>query len=116
MSAHREPDIRTLHCGVVLQDDRRAAVVTRWSDRYERDVSIYGDPRTRPLPEARTYDDDELLASLGFIAADAAARLHADQDGREADLEELSARYIPLFVRVVWGAHQAFQGAGSVTL
>ena len=116
MSVYRGVDTRALLCGVVLQDDRRAAVLTRWADRYGRDVSIYGDPRTRPLPEVRPYEDDELLASLGFIAADAAARLHADQDGREADLEELSARYIPLFVRVVWGVHQALRGAGRATL
>ena len=100
----------------MLQDDRRAAVVTRWADRYGRDVSIYGDPRTRPLPEVRAYDDDELLASLGFVAADAAARLRVAQDGQEADWEELSARYIPLFARVVWGVHQALQGEGRVML
>ena len=116
MTADREADTRALQCGVVLQDDRRAAVVMRQADRYGRDVSIFGDPRTRPLPEVRPYDDDELLASLGFVAADAAARLHAARDGREADLEELSARYIPLFVRVVWGVHQALRGEGSARL
>ena len=116
MTADRDADVRTLHCGVVLQDDRRAALVTRWADRYDRDLSIFADPRARPLPEVRPYDDDEVLASLGFVAADAAARLRETQQGRGADVEELAVRYSRLLARVVWAARQALQGEGSATL
>ena len=107
---------RALHCGVVLQDDRRAAVAARWADRHDRDVSIYADPRARPLPEVRAYDDDELLASLGFVAADAVARLRVAQDGQRAGMDELAERYSRLLARVVVGAGQVLQGAGSAPL
>ena len=116
MSADSEIDSRTPHCGVVLQDDRRATIIARWADRYDRDVSIYADPRARPLPETRAYDDDELLASLGFVAADAVARLRVAQDGQRAGMEELAERYSRLLARVVVGAGQVLQGAGSATL
>ena len=115
MTADREANSRTLHCGVVLQDDRRATLVARWADRHDRDVSIYADPRARPLPEVRAYDDDELLASLGFVAADAAARLRAAQTNQRRSMDELAERYSRLLARVVAGAGQVLQGAESVT-
>jgi hypothetical protein len=115
MVADRQADTRALHCGVVLRDDRRAALVARWADRHDRDVSIYADPRARPLPEVRAYDDDELLASLGFVAADAAARLRVAQADQRRSMEELAERYRQLLARVVAGAGQVLQGAESVT-
>jgi hypothetical protein len=114
MTAEREADTRALHCGVVLQDDRRAALVARWADRHDRDVSIYADPRARPLPEVRAYDDDELLASFGFVAADAVAQLRVAQAGQRRSMEELAERYSRLLARVVVGAGQVTQGAESV--
>jgi hypothetical protein len=95
-------DSGTLHVGIVLTGVSGHRVDARYIDTdgaQGDNNSIYGDE----LVEVKEYDDDELLASLSFMLADAVARRCFPADGQPAATEVLAKRYAGLCARVLAG-------------
>ena len=109
-AAHPAGSGQVLGYGVVLDHDGRAQLLGRWQAEEDGDRSIYGRPDERPLPAVRPYGDEELLASLGFVVADAIARLQFPAGGGPANVEELAERYRGLMARALAGAEQVARG------
>ena len=90
----------TLHVGIVLTGVSGHRVDARYVDTdgaHGDNNSIYGDE----LVEVKEYDDDELLASLSFMLADAVARRCFPADGQPVATEVLAKRYAGLCARVL---------------
>ena len=89
----------TLHVGIILTGVSGHRVDARRlnPDDGSANTSIYGEE----LVEVKAYDDDELLASLSFVLADAVARRFFPIDGQPATIEVLAKRYAGLCARVL---------------
>jgi hypothetical protein len=109
-AAHPAGSGQVLGYGVVLDHDGQARLLGRWQAEDDGDRSIYARPDERPLPAVRPYGEEELLASLGFVVADAIARLQFPAGGGPANAEELAGRYTRLVARALAGAEQVARG------
>ena len=85
-------------------------VLGRWQAEDEGDRSIYARPDERPLPAVRPYGEEELLASLGLVVADAIARLQLPAGRGPAQAEEPAGRSTRLVARALAGAEQVARG------
>src|SRR5215217_7632338 len=94
-----ERENEVLHVGIILTGTSGHRVDARYMERGGLDAnnSIYGDEPVR----VEEYDDDELLASLSYVLADAVARRCFPATGQPAETPALLERYVKLITRVL---------------